>query len=79
MSTNNLECFKLLHLLFSSQDAVIQGVYSSGNSEKKRLGENSGNSRPTQGTFMNKVNNFFTWRNIYMYRTKKIIICKLLF
>ena len=29
------------------------------NQEKK----DSGSSRPTQGTFMNKVKNFFTWRN----------------
>ena len=25
--------------------------------------KDSGNSRPTQGTFMNKGNNLFIWRN----------------
>ena len=30
---------------------------------KKKDSGNSGNSRPTQGTFMNKVNNLFIWRN----------------
>ena len=33
------------------------------NSGKKKDSGNSGNSRPTQGTFMNKVNNLFIWRN----------------
>ena len=39
---------------------IKQGVYNSGSSGKKKVSGNSGNSRPT---FMNKVNNFFTWRN----------------
>ena len=55
-----------LHLshngLFHSPPLHSQGVY------------NSGNSRPTQGTFMNKANNFFIWRNTCIELRKKLFV-----
>ena len=48
---------------FSKDRIDEQGVYNSGNSRSSGKKKDSGNSRPAQGTFMNKVNNLFIWRN----------------